>query len=348
MLKYAVLLTALVGAIALGWTLDVGSRHGPGVSAGPAAPPTSLDRLAVWAPGRVEGLTKEIDLRPQLAERIVSIDVREGEFVAAGALLLRLDGASQQAAAAEARAELQAAQAELERLVNGAREEERRVAVAALEDVRAQLDAALRRLERTRKISQEGVVTREALDDQVSEVRSLQARRNEAQARHDLVQAAARPDEVKKRQALVAVAQARLQFAEDQLRKTELRSPCGGQVLHILPQVGEMAGPQSAEPAVTFVDPRRLLIHAFVDEFEAPRVRAGQLATVRADGLPGRTFAGRVVRLAPHMTRKQLVTNDPAERYDTKVREIWVELENGDGLVLGLRVDVELAGEGGR
>ncbi len=41
------------------------------------------------------------------------------------------------------------------------------------------------------------------------------------------------------------------------------------------------------------------------------------------------------------MGRKQLWNQDPAERYDTKTREIWVDLEQSQGeLLIGLPVDV--------
>ena len=67
-------------------------------------------------------------------------------------------------------------------------------------------------------------------------------------------------------------------------------------------------------------------------------------ATITADGLPGIELAGRVVRLSPRMSRKQLFTDDPAEHYDTKVREIWLDLDpTNTPLVLGLRVDITIA-----
>ena len=56
--------------------------------------------------------------------------------------------------------------------------------------------------------------------------------------------------------------------------------------------------------------------------------------------LGGRNFTGRVARLSPRMSHKELWTNDPTERYDTKTREVWIELDEAEGLLVGLRVDV--------
>jgi hypothetical protein len=42
------------------------------------------------------------------------------------------------------------------------------------------------------------------------------------------------------------------------------------------------------------------------------------------------------------MSRKELWSDRPAERYDTKTREIWIDLDRSDDLVIGLRVDVAI------
>ncbi|MCL4190544.1 MAG: hypothetical protein KJZ87_02270, partial [Thermoguttaceae bacterium] len=99
--------------------------------------------------------------------------------------------------------------------------------------------------------------------------------------------------------------------------------------------------------AVILTDSSRYRVRAFVEELEAPRVRAGMQATAVADGLAGQTFRGRVSQLSPRMSRKSMWTDDPGERYDTKAREIWIDLEPAGDLVVGLRVDVMIdpAGE---
>jgi len=42
------------------------------------------------------------------------------------------------------------------------------------------------------------------------------------------------------------------------------------------------------------------------------------------------------------MSRKELWSDHPAERFDTKTREIWIDLDRSDGLIVGLRVDVAI------
>ena len=40
------------------------------------------------------------------------------------------------------------------------------------------------------------------------------------------------------------------------------------------------------------------------------------------------------------MGRKQLWTDEPTERHDTRTREVYIELEKSDDLLVGLRVDI--------
>ena len=105
-------------------------------------------------------------------------------------------------------------------------------------------------------------------------------------------------------------------------------------------EVGELTGPEATRPVIVMADTSRTRVRAFVEELDAPRVETDMAASVVADGLPGNEFKGRVVRVSPRMGPKRLWSDRPAERHDTKTREIWIELEDADRLVMGLRVDV--------
>jgi hypothetical protein len=111
-------------------------------------------------------------------------------------------------------------------------------------------------------------------------------------------------------------------------------------VLEVHAKRGELAGPNTPEPAVILADTSRLRVRAFVEEMDAPRVRVGMRATVTTDGLPGKEFLGRISRISPRMTHKQIWTDAPTERQDTKSREVWIDLDTHESLIIGLRADV--------
>ena len=161
-----------------------------------------------------------------------------------------------------------------------------------------------------------------------------------ARARLERLEASARADEVQMEKARVQAAGARVELAKVRQDQTILRAPCRGQILKVDCRAGELTGPGAAEPAVVMADTTRYYVRAFIEEMDAPRVKRGMTATITADGLPGPGLKGRVIRLSPRMGHKELWSNRPNERHDTKTREIWIELDNGQSLLLGLRVDV--------
>lgn len=336
MIKYVATLVTVGSMVYLGLSLDTRSHRPPVRDAAPAVPET------IFASGQVEGASEEIQLRPQFAGRVAELAVAEAAQVTAGDLLLRLDDREYQHAVTLAQADVRMAEARLARLVNGPRAEERREAEALWKSKAAELERARLQWNRVRQLRQQNAVTQQEADDQRMTVSALGSAVDAARARYELLEAPARDEDLQLAQAAIAAARAKLETAQLQLARTRLATPVDGQVVRIDTRVGELAGPQSAGPAVVVADTRRYRVRAFVDEFDAPGVRTGMPAAVTADGLPGRVFRGTVSQLSPRMDRKQHWTDAPDEQFDTKTREVWIDLEEADGLVLGLRVDVKI------
>jgi HlyD family secretion protein len=338
MLKLISILFGIAAIIGLGIVIDRDSRPKETAS----RPMPDLRSAPIYASGRVEGVTEEIELRPELHARVVEIPVHEGQRIGAGELLIRLDSAEQEYRRAEASAAVAAAEAELERLTNGARDEERREAAANVAALTAQLAGVRQRYERLSSLRQSGAAAAQEVDDLDTDINRLTAQLDAARARQELLEAPAREDELRRARAKVAAAQAQLKLAEYECSKTALIAPLRVQVLKLNANVGELAGPGVREASVIVADTSKLFIRAYVDELDAPRIRLDMPARVTTDGLPGKQVHGRVVRMSPRMSRKPLRTDAATERFDTKVREIWIELEGIDmaGLIVGLPVDV--------
>ena len=335
MTRFFLLTGGLVLVGLLGFVIDAQSRIPVERPAEPTGP------QPIFAPGRIEGATPEIELRFRLAGRVDAILVAEGQPVQKGDVLARLDPAEHQHEVALAQAELDLAEAQLERLLNGPRPQERAEARALHQAKQAELERAQLTWERIRELRDSRAVSQQDADNQRTLVSSLTAELEAAKSRVELLEAPARPDEVVMAEARIAAAQARLELARVQFDRTMLRAPSAGQILEIDAEPGELTGPDSPEPVIVLVDTTKCQVRAFVEELDAPRVQVGMPATITADGLPD-PLHGRVTRLSPRMTPKSLWSDDPAERYDTKTREVWIELENAQNLVVGLRVDVEV------
>lgn len=81
------------------------------------------------------------------------------------------------------------------------------------------------------------------------------------------------------------------------------------------------------------------LKRADVDEMDVSRIRLNQRAYVTADAYAGKKFWGRAVRIGQAPGRKNVRTDEPGERVDTKILETLIELDAGRKLPAGLRVD---------
>jgi len=341
MKKLILLTVGVIAIVALGLMIDAHSRTPTDRPAENREPPT------VFALGRVEGVTPEIELRPRQSGRVVEVAVCEGQVVEEGQVLLRLDDQHLRYEVALAAAQLELAQAKLQRLLNGVHPQQRSEAAALYRAKMAQLKRAELAWRRADELRREKAIPEKEADNRKTEFEAATAEFEAAKARLERLEAAARADEVRIENAQIQAAKARLELAKVQLEWTKLRAGCRGQVLKIDAQLGELAGPDSAEPAVVMADTSRFYIRAYIEEMDAPRVKIGMTAKIVADGLPDRQFTGRVIRLSPRMGRKKLWSDHPAERYDTKTREVWIELENEGALVLGLPVDVMIDPQSG-
>jgi HlyD family secretion protein len=134
------------------------------------------------------------------------------------------------------------------------------------------------------------------------------------------------------------MARARLDEARAQYDKTFIRSPIAGIILRRLRQPGESISTLFDSPVVTLANDRIRRVRVDVDETDVAGVAVGQPAYVTADAFGDRRFPGRVVRVGQSLGRKNVRTDEPTEKVDTKVLETLVELEDGRELPLGLRV----------
>ena len=98
---------------------------------------------------------------------------------------------------------------------------------------------------------------------------------------------------------------------------------------------GELTGPQATEPLVVVSDTSNVRVRAYVEELDAPRVCVGMSARITADGMPNASFTGTVISISPQMAGKSFHSDHPNELYDTKMREVLVELSDVQNSIVG-------------
>lgn len=296
--------------------------------------------FVVSAPGIVEPADRPIEVAADALGRVVELAVEEGARVEAGTVMLRLDGAVEAAMLAAAEAEALAARADAKRAEDGSFARDIDAARAAL--VRTEAQAALSSgvAERTRRLADAKSVSTDELDRalRVSEADAAAV----AVARAQLSAAESRRDEARlTARARIAAAEAKIREARARLMQKEVRAPISGEVLQVRLRAGEYYDPAKG-PMIVMGDTRRLRARIDVDERDLAKVAVGQPAIIRVSAHPGRDFSGTVVELGRRMGRKNVRTDDPAERNDTKILEVVVELDPAKELLVGQRVDAFL------
>jgi len=314
-----------------------------------AAPKAAFSREGlIAAPGRVEAISEEIRVSSELSGRLHSVAVEEGESVHRGQVLAQLENEDYIARVAEAEAALAQRRAEWERTINGARSQERQAAKATLEAAKAVVENAKREADRRRMLAEHQTISRDEAERYDRAYRVAQAEYERAEQEFSLVDAEAREEDRRKAEAAVRSAEAQLAEARAYLEKTYIRCPLDGVVLRKFRHAGESVSTQFDSPVVTVADNSSLRVKLDVDEADVARLFVGQPAFVTAEAYGAQKFTGQVIRVGKILGRKNVRTDEPSERVDTKILETLMQLDPGQSLPLGLRVDAYIEVEAKR
>jgi HlyD family secretion protein len=223
--------------------------------------------------------------------KITDIDVKEGDLVKKGDVLMRLENIQPAADVAAQRASVDSADA----AVNSA-DANAVSAEADIEQKKADLEHSELEWERGQELYKEGLIAKQDYDTDKatydSSVAALAASRARLeQARADLARA----------RYVIAQNQAVLTHTADILKKTTYQAPIGGMVTYIAVRVGEnvVPGIQNATGSylMTISDMSEITSEVMVDETDIINVKPGQAADVTIDALPGKVFQGLVAEV---------------------------------------------------
>ncbi|HEV1993809.1 MAG TPA: HlyD family efflux transporter periplasmic adaptor subunit [Candidatus Acidoferrum sp.] len=314
-------------------------------ASGPKA--SSVGSTLIAAPGRVEAVSEEIRVSSELSGRLKAVHVEEGDRVQRGQVLAEIENDDYRARVAAAEAELAQREAELRRTVNGARTQERREAHASMQAAAAVLDNSKSEAERRRGLADRNVISRDEAERYERGYQVARAQYEQAAQHFALLDAEAREEDRAHAEAAVATARAKLAEARAFLEKSYIRAPINGVILRKLRHNGESVSTQFDSPVITMADDSVLRVRLDIDESDVSKLRVGQRAYVTAEAYGTHKFWGRVIRVGRILGKKNIRTDEPSEHVDTKILETLVELDAGQPLPLGLRVDSYMQSEEG-
>ena len=206
-------------------------------------------------------------LSPEVGGRVELLAVKKGDRVRKGDVLVRI-------ADEDVKAQLTLAERSLV------------VAKAAEREACRAAEQASRDLERSERLAKDEVLSIGLLEKAQTDAGMTAAACDAARAR-------------------VGQAAASLDVARVALRKSVLRAPFDGVVAELSTEEGEWVTPSPPglpiPPVVELFDPSDTYVSAPLDEVDVGRVKTGATVRVNIDAFPGRTFPGRVTRVADYV-----------------------------------------------
>jgi len=280
-----------------------------------------------------------ITLPAPAAERIVSIEVREGQRVKAGQSLLRLELDRTRSAAEASRMQAAAQRATLEELEAGPRAETIRSARAELAAAQASASEARSYYKRVKPLGAQQLLAasdveraRASADNAEANVRALQATLAE-------LEAGTRREDIAQGQATLAASEAEAAAQQVTLDKLSVVAPRDGLVDSIPFKLGDQAA--VGQPLAILLVGGAPYARVYVPEPIRSGVKVGDAARVFVDGHKD-SLAGtvRMIRTEPTFTPYYALIGKDAARM-SYVAE--VAIASKDTLPAGLPVRVEFA-----
>ncbi|MDX1421738.1 MAG: biotin/lipoyl-binding protein [Kiloniellales bacterium] len=220
-------------------------------------------------------------LAPESEGRIADLTIEEGQDVAAGATIARLDDSIERARLAEAEARASAAASRFKDASLGGRDPEIQAARDLLAQAQATAQEAADSLGRVRPLFERGVVSRARLDTAEAVSRAADARVAELRQRLALVELPQRENVIKALEADAEAAQAAVAAAREALAKRTVHAPEAGRIERLLREVGESAGPSA--PIVRYLPAGAMMAVGFIPEPQLGGFALGDRLAVACD-----------------------------------------------------------------
>jgi HlyD family secretion protein len=244
--------------------------------------------------GRLEAT--EIDVATKLPGRLDAVFAQEGDMVAAGAVLARLDTTILDAQLRQARAEVRRAQ------------QDRAYAQAIVDQRRSELQYARNELQRTLGLARRELISEERVDQAQTQALSAEAALRAAQVK------------VAETEAAIEAAAAQVERIEAEIDESALRAPLRGRVLYRLAEPGEVLG--AGGKVLTLLDLTDVYMVLFLPETVAGRVAIGAEARLVLDAAPEYVIPATVsfVAARAQFTPKQVETRSEREKLAFRVK----------------------------
>lgn len=272
--------------------------------------------------GRMEGI--EVEIATKLSGRIREVLVDDGDFVAAGQVVVRMDTQVLRAALAQANARVEEARhAKAAALaIVAQRRSEAAAATALLVQRRSERDVALKKLDRSRYLAEKHSISAQQHDEDVAAAETSKAAVDAAAAQLAAAQAATEASraQVVQAESAIGAATASADSIQADIDDSELRAPRAGRIQYRISQAGEVLG--AGGKVLSLLDTGDVYMSFFLPEAEAGRVALGSEARIVLDAAPGYVIPATVSYVASvaQFTPKTVETESERQKLMFRVK----------------------------
>lgn len=256
----------------------------------------------------------KINVNSKVTGRVAWIGVEKGDHVKQGQVLVRLEDQEFRAQVEQARGQVENARAYLAELRRGSRPQEIQQALANLQQAQATLANDRITLQRTRSLANQGVFSKEQLDNAEATFKADQERVNSLRQAWQLARIGPRPEEIQRAEGQLTQAQGQLAYAQSLLDATVIRAPVNGTILERTAEKGELITAQFASAAdtggpqgsvVALADLNDLQVELDIAQNDFARLQPHQPATLSTDAYPDRVYHGYIDQISPEADRQK-------------------------------------------
>lgn len=284
--------------------------------------------IRITASGTVEPV-RTVNLSPNTSGIVEELFVEQGDRVAQGQLVARMDSEQIDAQIVQSKASVAEASAQLDETLRGPTQTDIRQSEASVSQARAQVEDARARQAlavdeavRSQRLFDRGAISRSDLDRALSDRRSADAsldqaiaRLNEAEERLLDARNGSEAETIAQAEARLSRAQGQLQATQTQLADTQIRAPFSGIITQRFASEGAFVTPTATASDVTSATSTAIValasgleVVAEVPEADIGKIKRGQSVEIQADAFPDQLFEGSVKLIAPEAIERQNVT----------------------------------------
>lgn len=250
----------------------------------------------------------KIEANSKVTGRVAWIGVEKGDHVKEGQVLVRLEDQEFRAQYEQAAGAAESARAQLLQLEHGSRPEEIQQTDHNLSEAKATAANDKVSMDRIKKLFDDGVMSRQALDDATAKYEASQQRAHSLEQSYQLAKIGPRVEEIARAKGALMQAEGQASYAKSQLDATVIRAPISGTILDRSAEKGELLTGQfaaTARPVFSLANLKDLQVELDIAQDDFARLGPKQKGIVTVDAFPDRKYHGMIAEISPEANRQK-------------------------------------------